>query len=537
MWAFVGTDSAYRVVSVILGWGRERLNFIKEDGMRESLTKWSVVCCLLVMNYTVLAKNRLIIKYRPLIQTENFRPAPRILKKKFASKKKMQDELEALRDSSIVEYAEVDTLLNTQQIDPQLTSNDSRFNEQWALGTGDGGIEIQQAWNISVGTSSVIVAVIDTGIVSHSDINSKLLPGADLISDASYANDGGGRDNDPSDPGDWVASGDSCYQGYSRNSSWHGTHVAGIISAKSNNSKGVAGVNWNAKILPVRALGKCGGFTSDIADAIRWSVGIPVSGVATNQNPAHVINLSLGGQGSCSAYMQDAINQAKARGAVVVVAAGNSSANLDISQFTPANCQGVLVVGSNTQNGYKSTFTNYGKIVDVSAPGGGNGSSVLSLGNTGSTTPSSESYVYQSGTSMAAPHVAGIVSLMKGVNSGLYPDQLMALVKEAAKSFPSFSGCSDETCGDGVALAWRAIQLAQAETPDPNFRDEEDVLSGTAPLNGNPTLGTMQTSGGLCGSITYIGDDKAGKGPGSFFFVLFGFLVLLSATSKKMRQR
>lgn len=504
--------------------------------MRESLLKGLVACCLVLSTHTILAKNRLIIKYRPFIETKNFKEAPRILKKKFNSNKKMQDELSALRNSSIVEYAEVDTLLVTQQIDPQLSSNDTRFNEQWALGTGDGGVEIQQAWNTSVGSSSIVVAVVDTGIVSHSDINSKILPGADMISDTSYSNDGNGRDNDPSDPGDWVAFGDPCYQGYSRNSSWHGTHVAGIIAAQSNNSKGVAGVNWNAKIVPVRALGKCGGFTSDIADGIKWAAGISVSGVSNNQNPAHVINLSLGGQGSCSAYMQDAINQAKSRGAVIVVAAGNSSANLDVSAFTPANCQGVLVVGSNTQNGYKSSFTNYGKIVDISAPGGGNGSSVLSLGNSGSQGPASESYVYQSGTSMAAPHVAGIISLMKGVNPSLYPDQLMSLIKEAAKGFPSFSGCTENTCGDGIALAWRAIQLAQSEPADPNFRDEEDAISGTAPITEGPTMGTMDNSGGLCGSVTYIDSDKGGKGPGSFMFILAAFLMALVVSKKKVRQ-
>ena len=506
--------------------------------MRDSTTKIGLFLGLILLSVSVSvsvqAKNRLIIKYRPFLQTENFRSKTPVLKKKFKNNKAMRKELKKLRESALVEYAEVDTLLNTQQMETTTTSNDSRYYEQWALGNGDGGIEISTAWDTTVGSNTTVVAVVDTGIASHSDINSKLLPGADLVSDVAYANDGSGRDNDPSDPGDWVGYGDTCYQGQNRNSSWHGTHVAGIIAASSNNNKGIAGVNWNAKIVPVRVLGKCGGFTSDIADGIKWAAGIPVSGVSNNANPADVINLSLGGVGPCSAYMQDAINQAKSRGAVVVVAAGNSSANLNHTDFTPANCQGVLVVGSNSQNGYKSSFTNYGKVVDVSAPGGGNGSSVLSLGNNGSTSPSSETYVYYSGTSMAAPHVAGIVSLMKAVNPSLYPDQLMALVKEAAKSFPWSSGCTVEDCGTGVALSWKSMELASYESADPNFRDDEDVLAGSAPLNGAPTLNTTTGSGGLCGSVIYKNDKTnfPGSGPLSMSLVLAFFLFLLSGLAK-----
>lgn len=481
------------------------------------------------------AKNRLIIKYKSFIETENFRSSPRFIKKNFESKKEMNEELEALKKSSLVEYVEVDTLMKTQQVDISSTSNDTKLSEQWALGNSDGGIEAFEAWDNFKGSSSTVVAVVDTGIVSHSDINSKILPGYDMVSDSTMGNDGDGRDSDPSDPGDWIAYGDSCYQGSTQNSSWHGTHVAGIIAAQSNNSKGVAGVNWNAKILPVRALGKCGGYTSDIADAVKWAAGVSVSGTPTNNNPASVINLSLGGSGACSAYMQDAINQAKAKGAVVVVAAGNSSANLDTTAFTPANCQGVLVVGSSTQNGYKSSFSNYGKIVDVSAPGGGNGSSVVSLGNTGSTTPSSETYVYQSGTSMSAPHVAGIVSLMKGANPDLFPDQLMALVKEAAKTFPWSSGCEDDECGSGIALAWRSVELAQSESPDSSFTDEEEVSSGTSPISSDSTLTTSTNSGGLCGSVIYKdGRDKPSSGGGSLFMMIGLVLMTLRLFKKKM---
>lgn len=495
--------------------------------MRDSKLKLILGTIACMMTIQVGAKNRLIIKYRPFIQAENFKSSSRLVRKKFNSKKEMNKEMEALKKSSLVEYVEVDTMMTTQQVQTQYTPNDSRVSEQWALNNGDGAIEAQEAWDSYQGNSSTVVAVVDTGIVNHSDINSKILPGYDMVSDSSFANDGDGRDSDPSDPGDWISYGDSCYQGQTTNSSWHGTHVAGIIAAQSGNSKGIAGVNWNAKILPVRALGKCGGYTSDIADAVKWAAGVAVSGVPNNQNPASVINLSLGGSGPCSAYMQDAINQAKAKGAVVVVAAGNSSANLDTSEFTPANCQGVLVVGANTQNGYQSYFSNYGKIVDVSAPGGGNGSSIISLGNTGSTGPSSESYTYQSGTSMSAPHVAGIVSLMKGVNPGLYPDQLMALVKEAAKGFPWSSGCESGECGSGIALAWRSIELAASESPDPHFQDDEDASPGTAPISQGPTLNTTTGSGGLCGSVSYTNSKSGRNSGGGSLFMVIGFVLLI----------
>ena len=163
------------------------------------------------------------------------------------------------------------------------------------------------------------------------------------------ANDGDGRDSNPSDPGDWVAA-NECFAGSAAsNSSWHGTHVAGTIGAASNNGVGVAGINWSSKILPVRVLGKCGGTISDIADGMRWSAGLPVPGVPANANPAKVLNLSLGGSGACDATYQNAINAIVAAGTTVVVSAGNSNANA--SGFRPANCNGVITVAATNRNG------------------------------------------------------------------------------------------------------------------------------------------------------------------------------------------
>ena len=184
------------------------------------------------------------------------------------------------------------------------------------------------------------------------------MPGYDFINDVTVSNDGDGRDTDPSDPGDY---------GCGNGSSWHGTHVSGTIGAASNNGVGVTGVNWVSKILPARVLGVCGGYISDIADAIRWSAGIAVAGVPTNANPARVENLSLGGTEACSNTMQSAINDAVTRGTVVVVAAGNE--NADASTSEPANCDNVIAVGATTRTGGRASFSNYGSRVTLSAPG------------------------------------------------------------------------------------------------------------------------------------------------------------------------
>ena len=187
-----------------------------------------------------------------------------------------------------VEYVEVDKLNK-----PLLTPNDTRYSEQWGY-SGTYGIKANQAWDVTNG-SGVVVAVLDTGITNHSDLNANILPGYDFISDTAVSNDGNGRDSDASDPGDWVTANQCGGTHAAQNSSWHGTHVAGTIAAVTNNAKGVAGVAYGAKIVPARVLGTCGGYDSDIADAITWASGGTVSGVPANANPAEVINLSLGG--------------------------------------------------------------------------------------------------------------------------------------------------------------------------------------------------------------------------------------------------
>ena len=355
-----------------------------------------------------------------------------------------------------VEYVEVDQLLK-----PLFTPNDPNFSQQFGFGTGAGGIRATEAWDVATG-SGVVVAVIDTGITTHSDLGANVLPGYDFISDTEVSNDGNGRDSNPADPGDWTSG--QC--GPASGSSWHGTHVAGTVAAVTNNSKGVAGTAFNAKVVPARVLGTCGGYTSDIADAIVWTSGGSVSGVPANANPAEVINMSLGGGGACGSTTQSAINGAVSRGTTVVVAAGNDNAN--VANYNPGNCNNVVSVASTTSTGARSSFSNYGSLIDLAAPG----SSIMSTLNNGSTNPGSESYASYSGTSMAAPHIAGVVALMQSAASTpLTPANVESLLKSTARAFPS---TPSQPIGAGIVNAKAAVDAAGGGTPPPPDGDLED---------------------------------------------------------------
>jgi serine protease len=347
---------------------------------------------------------------------------------------------------------------------PLLTPNDPQYANQWHykyVANTSEGLNLPPAWDITTGLSTTVVAVIDTGILNHTDLAGRTVPGYDFIADTFVANDGNGRDNNPADPGDWVDIGE-CGATQFDASSWHGTHVAGTIGAATNNGVGVSGVNWNAKILPVRVLGKCGGYTSDIVDGMRWAAGLSVSGVSANANPADVINMSLGGSGACSTTEQNAVNAIVAAGTAVVVAAGNSNANA--GDFSPASCSGVITVASNDRYGDRAWYSNYGSTVEVTAPGGDTtilSDGVLSTLDGGTTTPANNnSYAYYQGTSMAAPHVAGLASLVLGQNPGMTPSQLLTHLQATARPFPSGSTCNTSNCGAGIVDAYNALNAA-----------------------------------------------------------------------------
>ncbi len=324
---------------------------------------------------------------------------------------------------------------------PTLTPNDTFFNLQYGFQSGVGGSNADQAWNLGFLGAGKIVAVIDTGYRPHVDLNANIINGYDFISNIATANDGNGRDASALDPGDWSTAG-QCYAGSpASNSSWHGTHVAGTVAAVTNNAAGVAGMAFNAKVLAIRALGRCGGTLADIADSVTWSSGGTVAGVpAVGANKASVINMSLGGGGACSATsaMNVAINGAILRGTTVVVAAGNSNAN--VAGFTPAGCpgpttsttNGLIVIGATDSAGAKAGFSSYGAGVDVSAPG----VNIASTLNAGTTVPGADNYVYYSGTSMASPHVAGLVALMHSKPSAdCLPAACESIIKANTKPF------------------------------------------------------------------------------------------------------
>ena len=395
-----------------------------------------------------------------------------------------------------VEYAEPDRMLHAL-----LTPNDTRYNEQWHYFETTAGIDAPAAWDKATG-SGVVVGIVDTGYRPHADLSGQILPGYDFISDTFVSQDGDGRDSDASDPGDWMNAGE-CGGGEPaqfEGSSWHGTHVAGTIAAKTNNASGVAGVAFNAKIVPARVLGKCGGYTSDIADAIVWVSGGSVSGVPANANPAKVINISLGGIGSCDTTTQNAINSARSRGANVIVAAGNENHNA--SQDTPANCSGVVTVASVNRSGGRSYFSNFGTSVEVAAPGGdmrtSDSNGILSTLNTGTTTPGSDTYAFYQGTSMATPHVVGVVALMLSAKPSLTPDQVLSILQSTARPFPAT--CSQ--CGSGIVDALAAVNAALGGTtpPPPGTNEVEPNNSRSAAQ----AIGTANTT--INGSMSSSSD-------------------------------
>lgn len=283
--------------------------------------------------------------------------------------------------------------------------NDPQYSKQWNLTDPTTGVQNTGNARLRRG-ATVKVAVLDTGYVAHPDLVTGMANGYDFISDPLSARDGNGRDPDPKDEGDYAPYNLCKDQANAHTSTWHGTSVAGIIGARGGNGMGIVGTADLARVQPVRVLGRCGGRTSDIADAIIWAAGGHVDGVPDNTYPAKIINMSLGTVSTCPAAYQRAIDIARSKGAIVVAAAGNG--NTDASKYAPANCMGVITVGATTKAGTRASFSNYGTRVNISAPG----EDILTLSMNSLDRPDNTkfSYDYESGTSMAAPHVSALLA-------------------------------------------------------------------------------------------------------------------------------
>jgi serine protease len=415
--------------------------------------------------------------------------------------------LARVRSDPAVVYAEPD-----QRRHVSSTPNDPLYGPttgatgQWYLqlsSSTPSALDAIDAWSASTGSAGLVIADIDTGVrFDHPDLlragaSGRLLPGYTFISDTLVANDGATWDADASDPGDWITQADTQTSEFSGctvgPSSWHGTRVVGILGALTNNSVGIAGLTWNGWILPVRALGKCGGQDSDIETAMLWAAGEDVSDstytVPLNPYPARIINLSLGGSGSCPSSYQDVITQLTGMGVTVVASAGNAGGPVE----APANCNGVVAVAGLRDVGTKVGFSSLGPQIALSAPGGNcvnsSGACLYSIDTTvnlGTTTPGANSYTnqtnYNVGTSFAAPLVSGTAGLMLAVNANLSPAQLTARLQQGATTpFPVSSdttvptchvptsdsdlqtsecNCTTSTCGAGMANANGAVNEA-----------------------------------------------------------------------------
>jgi serine protease len=404
-----------------------------------------------------------------------------------------------LRADPEVEYAEPD-----QRRQTHATPDDPLFSAQWYMqNTQAAAVDALGAWDLTTGSPGVVIAELDTGVrFDQPDLRNasanRLLPGYTMISAESngtflVANDGDGRDADASDPGDWISTSDTktpLFAGCTvAHSSWHGTRVAGILGAITNNQTGIAGMTWSGWILPVRVLGKCGGYDSDIIAAMAWAAGMHIAGVPDNPYPARVLNMSLGAAGSCPASYQQIVDELVVAGVLVVVSAGNEGGPVD----APANCIGVAGIAGLRQVGTKVGYSSLGPEIALSAPAGncvntGPGQpclfSIETTSNDGTTVPANNIYTdelnFNVGTSFSSPIVAGIAGLMLAVNGNLTSGQLIARLQAGATTpFPvsntvpnchvpagpndlqtSECNCTTSVCGAGMANAHGAVLQA-----------------------------------------------------------------------------
>jgi serine protease len=423
--------------------------------------------------------------------------------------------LQSVRSHAAVEYAEVDSIMKELAPDQlpadigpapptadeppvqiALTPNDPLFGMQWNYSRTTPGLNVARAWDADTGHPGILVAVLSTGYRPHPDLNIVTANGWDFISQASRAQDGDGRDQDETDVGDYnTIAEEFCPV---ENSSWNGTHAAGVIAARGNNGIGIAGIAFATRVIQVRVAGRCGGTLADIAEGMRWAAGDDIPNTAPAL-PARVIMLAHQNVEPCPATLQNAIDFAHSRGSVVVVPAGTLNVNSEL--ISPGNCRNVIAVASLNRSGAKASYSAFGGRVDVAVPnsdGANNSNWIWTTSNAGTTVPGADSYApVDSFGTLAAAQVSGVVALMLARVSAMTPDQVESQLRSTTRRF--FIACS--LCGTGIVNAAAAI----GASPGP----AAPVISASSPRSsGDYSVSWPAVSG----AQNYFIERRAGSG-------------------------
>lgn len=479
----------------------------------------------------------------------------------------------ARRLSERPEVAWVEPNVLERRLQATVTPDDPLFEQQWWLKPVAGsdsnakqdrrrGVPgLQTAWSTGgTGSDGGLIAVLDTGVTSHPELTGRVVAGYDFVSDVDLANDGNGRDSNPADPGDWVSEEDRAREPGRfgdcevSDSSWHGTKVAGLLAALTDNRQGVAAAQWRGRLLPVRVAGKCGATVADIVDGMRWAAGLPVANVPPNPNPARIVTISFGGDAACSRAYQEAIDALRARGTLVVAAAGNGQGRVS----RPASCEGVVGVGAVNRDGFKASYANFGPELAISTVGGdpsGEGewgsllgdTGLLGIDNAGTRGPAAAGYAFLFGTSFSTPVVAATVGLMLAANPQLSVGELAEGLRRSARphitsSFiaacssenPGRCLCSTTTCGAGLLDAPEALRYAAdpagfvALARSPAVNDSAEVRAAAAL---GPDAPPRDSGSGLEGS-----DDDGGGGGGVLGAGWLLALVAAAAAAARARR-
>jgi serine protease len=441
--------------------------FRRNVDMRSSATPWLLLALGMIHPLTPHATEAKTVPTRFIVHFDNVRAATAAVQSTVTRRATAGDTLPVhvrslsaggevfdVPDGDIGHLARMPGVTDIEE-DRVVTPTVSRpglWHRQWYMHDPRVGIDAEVAWRYTRGAGSV-VAVLDTGMTSHPQLDGQWLPGYDFVTDAAAARDGDGRDADPTDEGDWVEAGDCDPPSKPAASSWHGTHVAGIIGARYGDGRGMLGIADEAKLVPVRVMARCGGRLSDVIDG---ASGGEVPGVPAIARRADAINLSLGTPGACGKALSGAVEQARSRGSAVIAAAGNDG--IKASVVSPANCPGVITVGALGRDGAMAWYSNHGESVTLVAPGGSltayGVDDILSTVDAGKRRPERPLLKYYAGTSMAAPQVSALVALMRSADPTIDVDTISRQLIDNARPVP---GACPKGCGAGLMDAGATV--------------------------------------------------------------------------------